>query len=111
MFSHTRIGAVDIISGTDPINLSSVRDLSGLLEDCLRSGQPRIVLDLERVMLLDSAGLELLLDYQDRCMERGGIMKLASPTPLCREILTTTDVIARFEVLQDGLAAVGSFAQ
>ena len=111
MFEHTRIGAVDIIRGNDPINLPNVRDLSTLLDECLTARQPRVVVDLERVQLIDSAGLELLLDYQDRCAERGGVMKLAAPTPLCREILFMTDVIARFEVLQDTLSAVGSFAQ
>lgn len=111
MFEHARIGAVDIIRGADPINLPNVKHLSGVLDECLLTGQPRVVLDLERVSLIDSAGLELLLDFQDRCAERGGVMKLATLTPLCRDILTMTDVVARFEVHQDSLSAVGSFAQ
>lgn len=68
-------------------------------------------MDLEKVSLIDSAGLELLLDYQDHCTQRGGVMKLTTPTPLCRDILNVTDVVARFEVHQDTLSAVGSFAQ
>lgn len=111
MFEHTRVGAVDIIRGSDPINLSSVKQLTGILDGCMLTRQPRVVFDLEKVSLIDSAGLELLLDFQDRCTERGGVMKLAAPSPLCRDILTVTDVVARFEVHLDSLAAIGSFAQ
>jgi len=111
MFTYSRVGAVDIISGGDPINHPNVKQLSSILETCLLNGQPRVVFDLEKVSLIDSAGLELLLDFQDRCIQRGGVMKLATPTPLCRDILTVTDVGARFEVHQDTLSAVGSFAQ
>ena len=111
MFEHARSGAVDILRGNDPINLPNVQQLAGLMDECLLERQPRVVVDLERVPLIDSAGLELLLDYQDRCIDRGGVMKLAAPTQLCRDILHVTDVVARFEVHQDCLSAVGSFAQ
>lgn len=111
MFERTRTGAVYIVNGTDPINLQNANQLSTVLEECLSAGQPRVVLNLERIPLIDSAGLEMLLDFQDRCVERGGLLKLSAPTPLCRDILTVTDVIARFDVLPDSLTAVGSFAQ
>jgi anti-sigma B factor antagonist len=111
MFEHSRVGAVDIIRGSDPINLPNAKQLMNVLETCLVTRQPRVVFDLEKVSLIDSSGLELLLDFQDRCTDRGGVMKLAAPNPLCRDILTVTDVIARFEVHLDGLSAIGSFAQ
>lgn len=111
MFERSRIGAVHIIRGTDALNMQCAAALAAILDDYLVGGQPRVVLDLEKVPLIDSAGLELLLDYQDRCVARGGVMKLAAPNPLCRDILTVTDVISRFEVLADSVAAAGSFAQ
>ncbi len=111
MFELSRTGAVDVIRGSDPINLQNAKQLASLLDQCLVTGQPRIVIDLEKVTLIDSAGLELLLDYQDRCLERGGVMKLAAPLPLCREILTLTDVASRFDVHQDSLSALGSYAR
>lgn len=111
MFERSRTGAVDILRGQDPINLQNVKQLGEQLEACLASGQPHVVLDLERVPLIDSAGLELMLDFQDRCAERAGVMKLAAPTALCRDILNVTGVATRFDIYQDSLAAVGSFAQ
>lgn len=111
MFERSRTGAVNVLRGNLPLNVETAKDLDALFDECLGAGQPRIVLDLEAVPLIDSAGLELLLEFQERCVERGGTIKLAAPTPLCRDILTVTDMISRFEVLPDRLSAVGSFAQ
>lgn len=111
MFERSKTGAVDVLRGQDPINLPNIKQLGEQLDACLAGGQPHIVLDLEKVPLIDSAGLELLLDFQDRCAERAGVMKLAAPTPLCKDILTVTGVATRFDIYQDSLAAVGSFAQ
>lgn len=111
MFEHSRTGAIDIIRGSDPINLQNSKQLSSLLDDCIAVGQPRIVLDLEKVSLIDSAGLELLLDYQDACAARGGSMKLSGPSPLCSDILSVTDVSSRFEMHHDTLSAVGSYSR
>jgi len=110
MFERQRTGAVDVIRGGEPLNHQEVAALASLFDACVATGQPRIVLDLERVPLIDSAGLELLLDCQEKCAARGGALKLAAPTPLCRDILTVTDVLSRFQVYQDSLSAVRSFA-
>ena len=67
--------------------------------------------DLQGVPLLDSQGLELLLDVQDRCGQRGGSLHLAAPAILCRDILVVTGVVEHFAVFDDVLSAVGSFAQ
>jgi anti-sigma B factor antagonist len=111
MFERSRTGSIHVVRGDDPINSQFAEPLKRLLEECLGAGQPRIVMDLAKVSLLDSAGLELLLDYQDRCTELGGMMKLAAPSQLCRDALTITGVLDRFEVFEDALSAVGSFAQ
>lgn len=111
MFERRKWGAVDAIRGDVPLNHENVQALSGVLEECCRQGQPRIVIDLERIPLIDSAGLELLLDVRDRCLQRGGLLKLAAPNALCRDILLVTGVTEQIEVLSDAVTAVGSFAQ
>ena len=45
-------------------------------------GQPHVVLDLQGVAVIDSAGLELLLDAQEKCQRMGGALKLANPGAL-----------------------------
>jgi len=111
MFSQKCQGAVDVITGGDRISGEHVAELATVLEARIGHGQPQIVLDLQGVALIDSAGLELLLDYQEKCQRMGGAMKLASACPLCREVLKATGVGARFEIFRDSGGAVRSFVQ
>jgi anti-anti-sigma factor len=111
MFEQKCQGAVDVISGGDRISGEHVAELARLLEARLERGQPLIVLDLQGVALVDSAGLELLLDVQEKCRRMGGALKLANPGGLCREVLKATGVGARFEIFRDSRGAVRSFVQ
>jgi len=111
MFERFRQGAVDVIRGKDSLTVEKIKQVSKLLDECVQRGQPRIVFDLEEVPLIDGAGLEMLLDVWDRCLKRGGVLKLSAPNPLCREILSITDVGPQFEIFGDTLSAAGSFAR
>jgi anti-anti-sigma factor len=111
MFEHKCQGAVDVITGGDRISGEHVAQLNALLETRVEGGQPRIVLDLQSIALIDSAGLELLLDFQEKCQRMGGALKLANAGVLCREVLKATGVGARFEMFRDSGGAVRSFVQ
>ena len=111
MFECRKWGAVDTVRGTEAINLQHAKELAGVLDGCCRKGQPRVVVDLERVPLIDSAGLEVLLEYRDKILQCGGLLKAAAPSPLCRDILAVTGVADQIEIFDDVQAAVASFAQ
>jgi anti-anti-sigma factor len=111
MFQQKFQGAVDVISGGDRISGEHVAELSALLEGRVEHGQPQIVLDLQSIVVIDSAGLELLLDFQEKCQRMGGALKLANVGALCREVLKATGVGARFEMFRDSGGAVRSFVQ
>jgi len=68
-------------------------------------------MNLQGVPLLDSAGLELLVETHIRCGTRGGGLQLAATNSLCREILTATGLASRFALFDSVTAAVGSYAQ
>ncbi len=104
-------GAVDVIQGDLPLNADSAEPLRSLLEQCRRNGQPYVVLDLQNVPLIDSVGLELLLDFKEEFQQVGGAIKLAGPNPLCQEILLVTGIGDDFEIFTDALSAVGSFVR
>mgnify|MGYP002631852599 CR=1 FL=1 len=110
MFEITRHGAVDVISGREPLNGEATDTVAALIDECCERGQPHVVLDLQHVPLIDSAGLETLLDSRDQCLARTGSIHLAAPNRLCRDILHVTGVDSRFLVFDDVLSAVGSFA-
>ncbi len=109
MFEQNRQGAIDVIGGGDRISGDQVAELAAVLDGCVKRGQPRVVLDMHGVALVDSAGLELLLDAQEEYQRMGGAMKLANPGALCSEVLKVTGVGARFEVFGDTGSAVRSF--
>ena len=111
MFTLHKQGAVKLIAGHQVLNRDTVADARRVCEEALAQGQPRIVFDLQGVPLIDSAGIELLLDVRDRCASRGGALHLAGPTTLCSDILVATQVARQFAIFDDSLAAVGSFAQ
>ena len=111
MFTLHKQGAIRIISGQQVLNRETVAAAGKVCDEALSQGQPRLVFDLQSVPLVDSAGVELLLDVRDRCSQRGGALHLAAPTVLVRDILVATYAISQFAVFDDALSAVAGFAQ
>ena len=111
MFERVTQGAVDVIQGDAPLNAERAEEVALLLKRCLASGRPYVVLDLDKVPLIDSVGLELLLDFQERLQQLGGALKLAAVNPLCSDILEATGIRGSFEVFPEALFAVGSFVR
>jgi anti-anti-sigma factor len=109
MFKHSKQGAINVINGTIPLTGDALDLLDGAFTECLNEGQPRAVLDLRNIPLIDSAGLERLLDLRDRFQKKTGVLKLAGVNPLCHDILTVTGVASHFEVFPEVSQAVGSF--
>lgn len=111
MFKHSKQGAVTVIRGTIPLSGDALDLLDEAFAGCLSEGQPHAVLDLRAVPLIDSAGLERLLDLRDRFERKAGVLKLAGANPLCSDILSVTGVGVYFEVFPELSQAVGSFIQ
>jgi anti-anti-sigma factor len=111
MFQLNKVGAVDVISGGLPLDAKNVAYAEMVRSRCLGKGQPQMVIDLEGVSLIDSAGLEFLLDTFDECTRRGGSVLLAAPNPLCCDILNATGLSEKFLFFDDVDSAVGSFSR
>lgn len=111
MWEKKRHGAVDIVTGDDTLTIDNVESLRRVLTGCVEDGQPRIVLDCQRIPLIDSAGLELLLDIREASARRAGNFHLAGLNALCMDILQATKLTSLFEIHTDSIAAAGSFAQ
>lgn len=74
-------------------------------EERIEAGVLDVVLDLGGLDLADSAGLEALLDLQERLAEHGGRLRLAAAGPALRSILAVTRLDGRFEVHESVEAA------
>jgi anti-anti-sigma factor len=65
-----------------------------------------VILNMEQVPFVDSAGLEYLLGLQDRLGEKFGQVKLVSCDTNVRKILEITRLANSFEILKDVAEAV-----
>lgn len=111
MFAVKTQGAVEVVVPNVPLKAEYVEELRDTVKHCLADGLPMLVLNLHDVPLVDSAGLESLLDVRDMVQAKGGSVKLASLSPLAQDILRVSGLTRQFEVFADEKAAVRSFVQ
>jgi anti-anti-sigma factor len=111
MFQSESQGAVEVITPHVPLNHEHVQELTDTIFESSFVGQPMVVLDMSRVPLLDSAGLETLLEVQQQLRESAGSLKLSALTPLCADALRATGLDERFEIYHDASEAVRSYVR
>ena len=109
MFEIEKNGVVEILYTDQPLNIDTVENANRQFSAIGQARRPRIVLDLSDVPLIDSRGLEWILELHETCSGRGGQLVLANPTPLCREIIEMTILASVCDMHSDVLAAIGSF--
>jgi anti-anti-sigma factor len=103
-------GCVDVIQLDEKLTLQELPQVRALLESAINERLPQIVADLRRVRVIDSAGLELLFDAQQSCLQRGGTIRLASAGGLVLDVLRITGMNQEFTQYPDVVAAAGAFA-
>ena len=111
MFPTESQGAVQVVSPSVAIVEGSAEKLLNTVVGKPADGQPMFVLDMSDVPMVDSVGLEALLDIQDALRERGGTMKLAGMSQLCADIFRVTGIAERIETYHDAKEAVRSFVR
>lgn len=80
--------------------------LRGTVHALLDAGQFRILLNLERLDFLDSAGLGELVRTHVAVRGRGGQLTLINPAPNVRQLLRITRVDQVFDIAPDELTAI-----
>src|SRR5262245_60464199 len=91
-----------------PLDLKGqhLADLSETLRTLVDQGARRIVLDLEKVTFLDSAGLGELIAWRKRTVEKGGDIVLLHPKGKVRELLAMLHLHRVFRSFEDEAEAV-----
>jgi anti-anti-sigma factor len=84
-------------------------DLSETLRTILNDGVRWILLDLDQVRFLDSAGLGELVACYKRAIQKGGDIRLMRPSAKVRELLEMTGLVRVFRVFTDETEALDSF--
>jgi anti-sigma B factor antagonist len=99
-------GNVAVVHAPDELGADQA---AALLKFCGGLAQARIVLDLDAVESLDSAGLTSLVDAQDELRTNDGDLKIATTNGVNRKILEITRLDRHLEVFDSVIDAVRSF--
>ncbi|HMK28283.1 MAG TPA: STAS domain-containing protein [Terriglobales bacterium] len=92
------------------LNLGEPVDrLRATVDELLKSGNTRLLVDLEEVPLIDSSGIGLLVNSLTSARKQGGSVKLLNPSKFAIQSLRLIGLLNQFEVFQDPQAALASF--
>ncbi len=105
------VGAVNVLKTSSSLIGESLNHCRQALHDSLANRCALIVLDLRDSPLINSEGLEFIVEAQRQCLARGGRLVLAEPQPLLAEILFITGVEQSVAVFTNLRAALGDFAK
>ncbi|HVS01851.1 MAG TPA: STAS domain-containing protein [Thermoanaerobaculia bacterium] len=108
--SERQEGDVTILDVSGKITIGvgdvAVRDA---VQTALSSGSLKILVNLEEVSTIDSAGVGELVSAYTTVANRGGRLKLLNLPPKVNDILQITQLITVFEVHDDEREAIASF--
>ncbi len=103
-------GNVNVLVLSGRLTIGAEGQLSEAIDTLLESDRSSILVDLTRVIYMDSVGIgELVSNY--RTVKRlGGALKILGPTKKVRDSLSLTQLLPILEVFDDEETAVASFA-
>ena len=102
-----KVSVVDI-SGRITIGEGDVM-LREKVNELLDAGENRILLNLEKVKYMDSAGIGELVACYKRAKEKEGTVKLLNPSGKVYDLLQLTKLEEVFDTYRDEGEALGSF--
>jgi len=105
----TRYNDVVVLTVKDELAADSVESFVEKANLAAEGGALYMVVDCSDVSGFDSAGLEALVDLQNKCEERLGAVKLCGLDDTGAKILEITRLARRFEAFDDLDSAVKSF--
>lgn len=107
--NRQKVGTVEVLAPVGPLVDDDAKQFGKMLLERVKSANPRLVVALKEVPVLDSAALEALLDAAERLSALATTLKLAELTPTCREVLELTGLSPRFRLFNETQDAVRSF--
>jgi len=108
--NERRVDEVVIIDLSGKLTLSSGNvQLRQVIRDLLGRGEKKIVLNLDKVGYMDSAGVGELVASFTTAQSQDASMKLLNLTAKIRDLLQFTQLISVFESHTDEAEAVASF--
>jgi anti-sigma B factor antagonist len=107
-----QIDGVSVLDFAGRITLGDEKEQVGKkIKEMLGKGKSQIVLNLEGVSYIDSAGLGALVWGRTSAQNQGATLKLANPNKTFRALLNITKLVTIFDIYESVDDAVKSFAK
>jgi sigma-B regulation protein RsbU (phosphoserine phosphatase) len=109
-FTTTAAGQQDaiVVHPAGVIGLAGAAHLERALTAYIEGGQPKVILDISNVSLVDSAGLTALLRVHRTATAHLGWLRLVNPRPRVRRIIQTANVARLISVHDSAAEAVAA---
>lgn len=105
----TELKRVLLIEVAGRVDSITADELGAALNEAIDNGQNRIVMDLNKVDYMSSAGLRELVSALKRLKNGRGDLRLASLSDRVKEVLELAGLDEIFEIYDTQVEAVGSF--
>jgi anti-sigma B factor antagonist len=104
------MGGVTVIRFTAASELTGTSsELSNLVRLVDARSDTKVLIDLERVSRIDSAGLGMLMRCFTHAVRNAGALKLLQPAPQVKRVLSMTRIDSVIPIFEDEHAALRSF--
>ena len=104
------IGSVTILDLVGRLTYTAGMEMGQRVQSFSQRGPVNVVLNLEQVSYIDSAGLGAMVDAFTRMRSGGGALKFLNPTARTRHLLDITGLATLVSTYDDEASAVASFA-
>jgi anti-anti-sigma factor len=98
--SYEDHGAITVLTISGELTSDQADAFRRSVGDRFAAGARDVILNIEHLSLVDSAGLELLLWLLDEVADRNGQVRLVKPDDMVRKILELTRLDRRFDIHQ-----------
>jgi anti-sigma B factor antagonist len=100
---------VSLVKISGRVDSATAPEVEAVLRDLIDADRHQVVLDLQEVEYMSSAGLRVLVTTLKAAQKSGGDLKLAQPSSRAKEVLNLAGLTPIFNVYDDVVEAVGAF--
>ena len=90
-----------VVSLVGQLDMETAPMLESALARLTAGPQPRLVVDLARLEFCDSIGLSTLILAHNSCVDSGGYLRIAAPTPFMLHLMSVVGVCDAVPVFDD----------
>lgn len=103
-------GVLAVVQCSGSLDASTVAQFKEMIYPVVQAGAHRVILDAQRLLFIDSVGLGMLISLARKLREKGGEVKIASPSADVRSIFDITRLTRLFDLCESTDDAKKRFA-